>query len=59
MIESMERRDKEATEDSIVGTKAAPQAPVDRPTVYIPACGTLCDTFWWARRSIEPTQSSD
>ena len=21
------------------------------PTALIPACGTLCDAFWWARRS--------
>ncbi|HVN29475.1 MAG TPA: hypothetical protein VMT64_13350 [Candidatus Binataceae bacterium] len=21
------------------------------PAAYIPACGTLCDAFWWARPS--------
>jgi hypothetical protein len=20
------------------------------PEIYIPACGVLCDVFWWARR---------
>jgi hypothetical protein len=20
------------------------------PKIYIPACGVLCDVFWWARR---------
>jgi hypothetical protein len=26
------------------------------PKIYIPACGVLCDVFWWARRdpSAEP-----
>ena len=23
---------------------------VEPPKIYIPACGTLCDIFWWARR---------
>jgi len=21
------------------------------PIAYIPACGTLCDAFWWMRRT--------
>jgi hypothetical protein len=20
------------------------------PKIYVPACGVLCDIFWWARR---------
>jgi hypothetical protein len=24
---------------------------VEPPKVYLPACGALCDIFWWARRS--------
>jgi len=24
------------------------------PRVYLPACGALCDIFWWARRTPEP-----
>jgi hypothetical protein len=23
---------------------------VEPPEIYIPACGVLCDIFWWARR---------
>jgi hypothetical protein len=23
------------------------------PRVYLAACGTLCDIFWWARRTPE------
>jgi hypothetical protein len=23
---------------------------VEPPKIYIPACGALCDIFWWARR---------
>jgi hypothetical protein len=25
-------------------------AHVEPPKIYIPACGVLCDIFWWARR---------
>jgi hypothetical protein len=31
--------------------------PLDQaepPTVYLAACGALCDIFWWARRTPEP-----
>jgi hypothetical protein len=31
---------------------------VEPPVAYIPACGTLCDAFWWARKS-EPLKPSD
>jgi hypothetical protein len=24
---------------------------VEPPKVYLPACGALCDIFWWARRA--------
>ena len=24
---------------------------IEPPKIYIPACGTLCDIFWWARRN--------
>jgi hypothetical protein len=24
---------------------------VEPPKIYLPACGALCDIFWWARRS--------
>jgi len=27
---------------------------IEPPKVYIAACGTLCDIFWWARRTNQP-----
>ena len=24
---------------------------VEPPKIYLPACGVLCDVFWWARRN--------
>jgi hypothetical protein len=27
-----------------------PLTHADPPKVYLPACGALCDVFWWARR---------
>jgi hypothetical protein len=31
---------------------AAPDAwtSTEPPKIYVAACGTLCDIFWWARR---------
>jgi hypothetical protein len=26
------------------------------PKIYIPACGVLCDVFWWARRDPSPEE---
>jgi hypothetical protein len=32
------------------GDEAAPQSAENPPAaVYVPACGVLCDIFWWAR----------
>jgi hypothetical protein len=31
---------------------APPSTHVEPPKVYIPACGVLCDIFWWARRDL-------
>jgi hypothetical protein len=28
-----------------------PSISIEPPKVYVAACGTLCDIFWWARRS--------
>jgi len=39
----MEPRDKETPQP-------AETEPIEPPTAFIPACGTLCDAFWWARR---------
>jgi hypothetical protein len=33
-----------ATDSSTLLTQVEP------PKIYIPACGVLCDVFWWARR---------
>jgi hypothetical protein len=27
------------------------------PKIYIPACGVLCDVFWWARRDPSAIQA--
>jgi hypothetical protein len=32
---------------------APPSAQVEPPKIYLPACGALCDIFWWARRTSE------
>jgi hypothetical protein len=40
-------------EKAIVVTVAA-----EPPKVYIPACGVLCDVFWWARRDPSPEESA-
>jgi hypothetical protein len=53
MIDLMER-ENDARQESPSTDKERDELPV----AYIPACGTLCDAFWWARRS-EPTKSSD
>ena len=29
---------------------AQSDSPLVAPAVYVPACGVLCDIFWWARR---------
>ena len=26
------------------------------PKIYLPACGALCDIFWWARRTPERSE---
>jgi hypothetical protein len=28
------------------------------PAVFFPACGALCDVFWWARRSKPAAEES-
>ena len=33
---------------------AEPSISIEPPRVYVAACGTLCDIFWWARRTPEP-----
>jgi hypothetical protein len=29
---------------------------VEPPKIYVPACGVLCDIFWWARRDPAPEE---
>lgn len=32
--------------------RIAPDSTADEPPkLYLPACGALCDIFWWARRN--------
>jgi hypothetical protein len=31
-------------------TPVPPSTCTEPPKIYIPACGVLCDVFWWARR---------
>ena len=33
--------------------KTAPDSSTstEPPKIYVAACGTLCDIFWWARRN--------
>jgi hypothetical protein len=46
----MDRREQALVDEGV--SKQQPEAgPIsDPPIAYIPACGTLCDAFWWARR---------
>jgi hypothetical protein len=46
----MDERPKETAQDAPYGELNTPPSP----TAYIPACGTLCDAFWWARPSQPP-----
>ncbi|HLX38200.1 MAG TPA: hypothetical protein VKR29_10375 [Candidatus Binataceae bacterium] len=41
----------ERTKETAQHVQGAEEHPPQPPTVYIPACGALCDVFWWARRS--------
>jgi len=50
----MDERAKDAAQEAPSTESNPPQLP----TAYIPACGTLCDAFWWARRSL-PLQSEE
>ncbi|HXN87616.1 MAG TPA: hypothetical protein VN867_16200 [Candidatus Binataceae bacterium] len=42
--------------DGITGDPAdhaPPSTSIEPPKVYVAACGTLCDIFWWARRTTQ------
>jgi hypothetical protein len=52
----MERSAKIVTPPDGLAAKADVSADgsverVEPPRVYLPACGALCDIFWWARRT--------
>ena len=59
MIGLMNGCERDATEDMIVAENSEPGPSTNPPKAYIPACGTLCDAFWWARRSSVPEKSAD
>jgi hypothetical protein len=40
-----------ADDTDTVAPRLAHQHRAEPPRVYFPACGVLCDVFWWARRS--------
>jgi len=54
----MSRREQESTEEVISKENPEPRSSRNPPKAYIPACGTLCDAFWWARRSSDREKSS-
>jgi hypothetical protein len=33
--------------------------PAEPPALYFPACGALCDAFWWARHSDSSARAQD
>jgi hypothetical protein len=59
MIKTMHRREQEETKEVISKENSEPASSPNPPKAYIPACGTLCDAFWWARRGIDREQPSD
>jgi len=58
MIERMHREEEKTAKEIISPEDADTGYAPAPPTAYIPACGTLCDAFWWARRSADPKKSS-
>ncbi len=59
MIETMDQRDEKPPEEAVSPKNPDAGSTATLPTAYIPACGTLCDAFWWARRSIDRDKPSD
>jgi hypothetical protein len=51
------REDKSA-QDIVEQPNPDPRPALNPAPAYIPACGTLCDAFWWARRGT-PAKSAD
>jgi hypothetical protein len=59
MIEMMHRREEKPANEILSQENCEAEPSPPPVTAYIPACGTLCDAFWWARRSVDPEKSSD
>jgi hypothetical protein len=55
----MNRREEEMAHEVTARENSEAACTIAPPTAYIPACGTLCDAFWWARRSVDREKSSD
>lgn len=57
MISTMDRREQEEATKEVASKQSSETGSgpsTSPPTAYIPACGTLCDAFWWARRGSDP-----
>jgi hypothetical protein len=59
MIDEMHRREPEPTEEVLSNENSKAVSSAEPPPAYIPACGALCDAFWWARRGSDREKSSD
>jgi hypothetical protein len=58
MIGSMREGEQKTAPDVAAPGETKTDSSSTPPTAYIPACGTLCDAFWWARPGRAP-ESSD
>jgi hypothetical protein len=58
MIGSMRESEQKTPPEVVAPGEAKANSSATPPTAYIPACGTLCDAFWWARPS-RPPKSAD
>jgi hypothetical protein len=45
-------------EKSAAPDRSTPERHVEPPEIFLPACGALCDIFWWARRSPVPSNEN-
>ena len=53
MRNSVPETSRSATINSMPSEPEKKTVATEPPKIYIPACGVLCDVFWWARR--DPT----
>jgi hypothetical protein len=59
MIDAVDRREEKLPQPITSRENSDSETAAQPPTAYIAACGTLCDAFWWARRSFDPEKPSD